>query len=61
MDLAVYVQASWLVTSDKDLLTLMTDHSVEGKQFRQLTRNQLRVVTPADFLGQIPPAALPAG
>jgi len=53
MDLAVVGGADYLVTRDNDLLCLSTDHSVEAKQFRQRHQNQLRIVTPTDFLAQL--------
>lgn len=53
VDLAVACRAGRLVTRDKDLLDLMTSHEPDGKQFRQLTRNRLRVVTPAELLVEL--------
>jgi putative PIN family toxin of toxin-antitoxin system len=50
VDLAVATKAQWLVTRDRDLLDLMVGHSADAKQFRQVTRNQLKVVSPTDFL-----------
>src|SRR5258708_2502386 len=35
IDLAAAVDADFLVTRDKDLLSLASDHSIEAKQFRQ--------------------------
>jgi putative PIN family toxin of toxin-antitoxin system len=49
IDLVVAVKADYLVSRDKDLLSLMTVHSPAGKRFRQLTR-PLRVLTPVEFL-----------
>jgi putative PIN family toxin of toxin-antitoxin system len=53
MDLAVAGGADYLVTRDNDLLCLSTGHSVEAKQFRRRHQNQLRIVTPTDFLAQL--------
>ena len=53
VDLAVVAEATRLVSRDKDLLDLQTDQSVEGKQFRQLTRNRVRVLRPAELLQEI--------
>lgn len=50
IDLAVLADATWRVTRDNDLHDLLTDHSIAGKQFRQITRNQLRVVPPTEFV-----------
>jgi uncharacterized protein len=59
LDLCIAGRADYLLTRDKDLLDLATDHSVEAKQFRQLTRNQLRILDPVAFLrefhSQVPP------
>jgi uncharacterized protein len=49
IDLAIAVEANYLVSRDKDLLDLMTDASVEGKQFRQRSR-PLKIVEPIEFL-----------
>jgi putative PIN family toxin of toxin-antitoxin system len=48
-DLAAAVNADYLVTRDRDLLSLATDHSVEAKAFRQRFP-RLSVVNPAEFL-----------
>jgi putative PIN family toxin of toxin-antitoxin system len=37
VDPAVTVRADFLVTRDKDLLSLMTGHTASAKHFRQLT------------------------
>lgn len=49
LDLAVAVDADYLVTSDKDLLDLMTRIDTESKQFRQRFRH-LKIVRPDEFL-----------
>ena len=54
LNLAIAGQADYLVTRDKDLLALATDHSAEAKQFRRSTRQRLRVVTPTDLLRDFP-------
>lgn len=45
MDLAVAAEANYLITRDKDLLSLMTSHTVAAKEFRQRHQNRLRIVT----------------
>lgn len=52
IDLAVTVRADFLVTSDRDLLDLMTGIDVESKQFRQRFR-RLKIVTPREFLNLV--------
>lgn len=49
INLAIEANAQYLVTLDNDLLDLMTDFDVAGKEFRQKTR-PLRIVKPLDFL-----------
>jgi putative PIN family toxin of toxin-antitoxin system len=49
IDLAATVKADYLVSRDKDLLSLMSGHSVVCKQFRQKT-HPLRVVDPVTLL-----------
>ncbi len=49
INLAVAGKARYLVTSDRDLLALMTGYSALCKQFRRKIR-PLRVVNPVDFL-----------
>jgi putative PIN family toxin of toxin-antitoxin system len=49
IDLAAAAKADYLVSRDKDLLSLMTARTAIGKQFRQKTR-PLKVVDPVDFL-----------
>jgi uncharacterized protein len=53
MDLAVTAGADFLVTRDKDLLSLAMSHTVAAKEFRQRHQNRLRIVTPAEFLAEI--------
>jgi predicted nucleic acid-binding protein len=57
MNLAVAAETDYLVTRDKDLLALNSDHSAEGKQFRQLSRNRVQILTPAEFLQRVRPPA----
>ena len=45
INLAVEAKAAFLVSRDKDLLDLMTEHTTEAKQFRQRFR-PLRVIEP---------------
>ena len=52
IDLAAAAKAQYLVSRDKDLLSLMTGHSLLCKQFRQKL-NPLRIVTPEVFLHEI--------
>ena len=49
INLALETEAQYLVTRDKDLLELMTDHSDEAKEFRQRFRH-LKIVDPVEFL-----------
>ena len=49
IDLAAAARADYLVTRDKDLLSLMTAHSAAAKLFRQKTR-PLAVLDPVAFL-----------
>ena len=52
INLAVEANANFLVSRDKDLLDLMTDYTVEAKQFRQKFRF-LRIVEPLEFLKEM--------
>ena len=52
IDLAAAASADYLVTRDKDLLSLMAGHSAVCKEFRQKTR-PLAVVAPLQFLSII--------
>jgi putative PIN family toxin of toxin-antitoxin system len=52
IDLAAATGADFLVTRDKDLLCLATDHSIEAKQFRQRFPS-LEVMDPVSFLSRI--------
>jgi len=52
IDLAATAKADYLVSWDKDLLSLMTGHTVLCKRFRQFT-HPLKVVDPAAFLRAI--------
>lgn len=49
INLAIEIQADYIVSRDRDLLDLMTDVSVEGKEFRQKLR-PLKIVEPIEFL-----------
>ena len=49
INLAIAAEADYLVSRDRDLLDLMTDVSIEGKEFRQKSR-PLKIVEPIDFL-----------
>ncbi|MFN0278528.1 MAG: putative toxin-antitoxin system toxin component, PIN family [Pyrinomonadaceae bacterium] len=49
IDLAIESRAEYLITRDNDLLGLMTDYTVEAKEFRQRFRN-LKIVDPDEFL-----------
>jgi uncharacterized protein len=49
IDLAAAAKADYLVTRDKDLLSLMTGRSHACKQFRQMT-HPLQVIEPVAFL-----------
>ena len=51
IDLAFTAKAHYLVSRDKDLLSLMTGHSALCKQFRQRTR-PLQVIDPVSFLAR---------
>jgi putative PIN family toxin of toxin-antitoxin system len=50
LDLAVAGGADYLVTRDKDLLSLTESYTVEAKQFRQRHQNHLRILAPTIFL-----------
>jgi putative PIN family toxin of toxin-antitoxin system len=52
LDLALAIRADYLVTRDKDLLSLMTGHTLFCKQFRRAT-HPLRVLSATDFLGSL--------
>jgi putative PIN family toxin of toxin-antitoxin system len=49
IDLATAAKADYLVSRDKDLLSLMTGHSAICKEFRRRTR-PLQVIDPVSFL-----------
>lgn len=49
INLAVAAGADFIISRDRDLLDLMTGHTVECKDFRQRFRS-LKVVEPAEFL-----------
>jgi putative PIN family toxin of toxin-antitoxin system len=55
IDLAAAADAEYLVSRDRDLLDLVTDHSLVGKQFRQRFP-RLSVLNPVAFLDSIAPA-----
>jgi uncharacterized protein len=52
IDLAVAAKADYLVSRDKDLLSLMTGYSAACKEFRQRTR-PLKVLDPVEFLREL--------
>jgi len=54
LNLAVEIQAAYLVSRDKDLLDLMTGYSDECKDFRHRFR-PLKVIEPVEFLKTIIP------
>ncbi len=49
INLAVAAEADYIVSCDRDLLDLMTDVSVVGKEFRQKSR-PLKIIEPIEFL-----------
>ncbi len=49
INLAIEAQSHYIVSRDKDLLDLMTDISIEAKEFRQKSR-PLKIVEPIEFL-----------
>lgn len=49
INLALEVKAGYIVSRDNDLLDLMHDVSMAGKEFRQKTR-PLKIVEPIEFL-----------
>lgn len=60
LNLAVAVEADFLVTFDRDLLDLITGTDIESKQFRQRFRH-LRIVRPDEFLSIALGRELPLG
>lgn len=52
LNLAIAINAAFLVSRDRDLLDLMTGHDSESKQFRRRFRF-LKVITPDDFLKEV--------
>jgi len=52
INLAVEMNADYLVSRDRDLLDLMTAYDVEAKEFRQRFR-PLRVIEPLEFLQEV--------
>ncbi len=52
LNLAIEIKADFIVTWDRDLLDLMIDISVNGKEFRQKSR-PLKIVEPLEFLDLI--------
>lgn len=49
LNLAIEVQADYLISRDNDLLDLMDWHSEEGREFQKRFRF-LKIVTPEEFL-----------
>jgi putative PIN family toxin of toxin-antitoxin system len=58
IDLAAAAKANYLISRDMDLLSLATDRSILGKQFRQRFP-RLRVLNPVAFLSIVVPKAGP--
>jgi putative PIN family toxin of toxin-antitoxin system len=60
IDLAIAAKADYLVTRDRDLLSLMSGHSAVCKRFRQKS-HPLLVLTPVTFLDAVkhPPHRTP--
>lgn len=52
INLAVEAEADYLVSRDNDLLDLMTDYTLEAKEFRQRFR-PLRTIEPLEFLEEV--------
>lgn len=52
VDLIAAVDADYLVTRDKDLLDLRSDHGPEARQFRQRFR-RVSILHPVAFLGEV--------
>jgi putative PIN family toxin of toxin-antitoxin system len=52
LDLVAAVRADFLVTRDRDLLDLATDHATEAKEFRQRFPS-LKIVGPVGFLYEL--------
>jgi predicted nucleic acid-binding protein len=57
--LAAAAKANYLISRDKDLLSLATDRTLIGKQFRQ-RYPRLRVLNPIAFLAMVAPNEGPA-
>ena len=49
INLAIEAKTDFIISRDKDLLDLMTDVPIEGKEFRQKSR-PLKIVEPIEFL-----------
>jgi putative PIN family toxin of toxin-antitoxin system len=49
LDLAVAASADYLISRDKDLLSLMTSHTIASKEFRQRA-HPLKILDPVEFL-----------
>ena len=54
LNLTAEVDADFLVTRDQDLLSLMSDYSLEAKQLHRRLPS-LQILTPTQFLAQFPP------
>jgi putative PIN family toxin of toxin-antitoxin system len=52
INLAVEVEADYIISRDKDLLDLMTGYTEECKDFRRRFR-PLKVITPVEFLTEL--------
>jgi len=52
LNLAIFTEANYVVSRDKDLLELMTGHTNECKEFRQRFRS-VTVIEPIEFLKEV--------
>ncbi len=57
LNLAIAAEADFIVSRDDDLLSLMTGHSPEAKEFRQRFR-KIKIVDPIEFLDAVTPRDL---
>jgi uncharacterized protein len=56
LNLAIAIEADYVVTRDQDLLDLATSHAAEAKQLRQHVPN-FQIVTPETFIAALGQAA----
>lgn len=54
INLAIEVEADYIVSRDQDLLDLMTGHTDECKEFRRRFRS-LKIIGPVEFLNSVEP------